>query len=700
MRPRADAPVGARPRAGVLPWPQASLVLAAGALLAGSVDSAAASERMERPLRRMEQLVAVRALRVYEHSKRGSIDFSSPSASSERLGPDPYALVVLEEGLRVATLRAEDAVVLLDEAGLELDRSAAPPRPSAVVRVGERAVLVAGGRSPEGSAEPLWRYDVEADRLVRRPEADVPSSLTRVDALATAGSTLVLAEHLAGRVEVLEGGAPLATFDAPRPFRVAVSASQVAVVSALDHALVVHPRLGAALGPAQRLDLDAPLYAVDLVDSPGGGFAVAVGLEDHPLDRTGGSFGYIDSYAYVVRTGGAGLERCGEIDLSALGVVSPKVVRARAEGDGLVAEIWGAATGARVRLEWPLASCPLGEPSVTVGAGVLGASDAAPDGEGGFVVASPLLDALVHQRPDGTASLWPIAALSPHAHTRSASSRLGELLVFTTAIAPWQRSEGELSRFSCEACHLEGGTDGRVHATGRGEVRANTKPLFGIANNAPHFTRALDRDTTAMVFAEFRVASARSGASEWFELGDAPDDYLEGLPWADAVSTSAWGLRRAMIDFFFDFAHAPNEAVVGRRSFDPVERRGAELFAERCVGCHAARTVTDDPLTELAPSAWEGLVLSRSGPIVWAREGYERTGVLPYVHAEGARTTSLRRVSSRSPLFSNGSAESLSELLERVGYTDDAFFHDGAPEGAAGLDASEIDALLAFLELL
>lgn len=700
MNARAEAPGGARPRAGVPPWSQAGVVLAAGVLLAASVDSAAASERTERPLRRMEQLVAVRALRVYEHTRRGGIDFSSAGASSERLGPDPYALTVLAEGLSVVTLRAEDAVVLLDEAGRELDRSAAPPRPSAVVRVGERSVLVGGGRAPEGSSEPLWRYDVEGEQLVRRPEGDVSSSLGRVDALASHGSTLVLAEHLAGRVEVLEGGARVAAFDAPRPFRVAVSATEIAVLSALDHALVVRARLGASLGPEQREDFDAPLYAVDLVDTPGGGFVVAAGLEDHPLDRRGGSFGYIDSYAYVLRSGESGLERCGEVDLSALGVVSPKVSRAHTEGDALVVEIWGAATGARVRLEWREASCPLGEPSVTARAGVLGASDAAPDGEGGYVVASPLLDALVHLRADGAASHWPVAPTSPQAHARSASSRLGELLVFTTAIAPWQRSDGELSRFSCEACHLEGGTDGRVHATGRGEVHANTKPLFGIANNAPHFTRALDRDTTAMVFAEFRVASARSGASEWFELGDAPDDYLEGLPWADAVSTSPWGLRRAMIDFFFDFAHAPNEAVAGRAAFDPLERRGAELFAERCVGCHAARTVTDDPRTELAPSAWEGLVLSRSGPIVWAREGYERTGVLPYVHAEGARTTSLRRVSSRSPLFSNGSAESLSELLERVAFTDDAFFHDGAPEGAAALDAADVDALLAFLELL
>jgi hypothetical protein len=271
------------------------------------------------------------------------------------------------------------------------------------------------------------------------------------------------------------------------------------------------------------------------------------------------------------------------------------------------------------------------------------------------------------------------------------------MLVFTTAIAPWQRSDGELSRFSCEACHLEGGTDGRVHATGRGEVRANTKPLFGIANNAPHFTRALDRDTTAMVFAEFRVASARSGASEWFDLDDAPDDYLAGLPWAADVATSAWGLRRAMLDFFFDFAHPPSEAAGGRLAFrsrssvaapssspsaaSAVTRRARSptILAPRSIHPPGSSTCS------LARDPSSGLARATSAPRS-CRTCMPRARARPrsaVSRADRRSSATARRRASRS--CSSGS-----------GYTDDAFFHDGAPEGATALDDEQIDALHRF----
>jgi hypothetical protein len=266
-------------------------------------------------------------------------------------------------------------------------------------------------------------------------------------------------------------------------------------------------------------------------------------------------------------------------------------------------------------------------------------------------------------------------------------------------MAPWNHSEGRLSRFTCETCHFEGYVDGRTHHTGRADVHATTKPLLGLFNNRPHFSRALDRDLSCMVDNEFRAAGAKSDHDAWFTAAEAalPWTALLGVPVADLDASA---LRKALMAFFMDFTHRPNPAVLGRTSFGEREKRGAEVFAKRCESCHAARLSADDPATRVPPERWEALVLSREGPIVWGSNGYKKTGVLPYVHDLGARTPSLRRLYKKRPYFTNGSAKSLREVLERVGSRGEETWHDKAPEGAARLGAEEIEALLGFLELL
>jgi len=92
--------------------------------------------------------------------------------------------------------------------------------------------------------------------------------------------------------------------------------------------------------------------------------------------------------------------------------------------------------------------------------------------------------------------------------------------------------------------------------------------------------------------------------------------------------------------------------------------------------------------------------MSEAGPIVWARDGYEKTGVEPYVHELGARPTSLRRLEDKRPYFTNGSAKTLGAVLERARWDGARFFHDGAPEAASGLTPDERASLAAFLLLL
>jgi len=278
--------------------------------------------------------------------------------------------------------------------------------------------------------------------------------------------------------------------------------------------------------------------------------------------------------------------------------------------------------------------------------------------------------------------------------------RLGEALFFTNAMGPFQKAEGPLSRFTCESCHFEGGIDGRTHRTGRADVVATTKPLFGLGNNAPHFTRALDEDLTEMVFAEFRVASSNTGHSEWFDLDEA------GIEWASQgrlalAPHGAADLRRALLLYLASLPHPRNPRTADKGSFTPLERRGQALFAAHCESCHQARLVTNDASTVQRYEQWESLVRSSTAPLVWARDGYEKTEVLPYVHPLGARPSSLRRIAGKTPYFTNGTAVSLSDVLALSWLSDDGtFLHAASTEGGPLFDEAERTALVAFLQLL
>jgi cytochrome c peroxidase len=131
-----------------------------------------------------------------------------------------------------------------------------------------------------------------------------------------------------------------------------------------------------------------------------------------------------------------------------------------------------------------------------------------------------------------------------------------------------------------------------------------------------------------------------------------------------------------------------------------LERDGARLFRDRCEGCHAARLSADDPTSRVPEERWEAMILSEAAPIVWGSAGYKKTGVMPYVHPEGARTPSLRRLHKKYPYFTNGSAKSIDDVLDGVRFTTGRTFHAKAPENAERLDETSKRALRAFLDLL
>jgi hypothetical protein len=673
---------------------------------------------------------SLQPLRDFETTRRAATDFAHFPASDTMLGSDPYALQRVPHSLPPGTssasgprflglLRGSSALVVLDASLHERSRLDAPLSASSMALDEEGNVFVAGELSST-----VQRFHFVGDELRPSGSLDLPD-VRAIRGLATGpeGVLYVVEEH-DGRLLTLTLGArgngiPLRRVDTVighGPLRVARVGPYVVVDCLLDHALVVRRVDSAGVPMAHgevRIVHDGPLWGFDAMEIPPSGGApagllvAAGGVEDHPLDRTEGSFGFIDSFVYLYRVQAGVATRVAAINTSALGLITPKAVqltRGPLGGLELTALAYGSDRGAR--LEW--AHDPI-DPSDTDGApppritsfpSPPGSASLEPFGDGSFAVANPLLDAWVHVNPEG-GGVEIVHADDPKSLGRSVDSRVGEALFFTSLMAPWDKSDGRLSRFTCETCHFEGYVDGRTHHTGRANIHATTKPLLGLFNNKPHFSRALDPNLTAVADNEFRVAGAKSDRDPWFTV--EPHDF----PWTAELGAgdAAWTpdhLRRALVTFLMDFSHRPNPKVVGRATWSQGERRGAEVFRDRCESCHAARLVTDDPSTRVPFEGWEPRVMAREGAIVWARAEYEKTGVEPYVNEKGARVVSLRRLFKKYPYFTNGSAKSLADVLDRVRYDEGSFFHDRPPERATlrPLTVGEKGALLGFLDLL
>jgi hypothetical protein len=657
-------------------------------------------------------------LHAFEEARRAAADFAHLSPSDHVFGPDPTALRPIPGGARYAgILRGRAAVVLLDEALHELARAPAPPSPTGLAIAKDGEIFVSGEQSSSVS-----RYRVEGDTLLSTGSVEIDGARAIRD-IAIGGESpevLYAVEEHDGRLLSLQ--LPPSGVGARRDipvghgaFRVERVDDRVIVDCLLDHTLTIY-RLDPAGLPlaagAITIRHDGPIWGFDAITTAEGLLIAAGGIEDHPLDRTGGSFGFIDSFVFLYRIapGAGAAERVAEINASSQGVLTPKslVLRSSSAGE-LSATVTGAGGDRLLEIAWgsdlkaPPAlttrGMPPGVAMITAGA----------EGNGALVFADPLLDGWGRMKP-GAPSAEPLLPVPEPSGSppppRSSASRVGEALFFTKLMAPWNSSEDRLSRFTCETCHFEGYVDGRIHHTGRGDVHATTKPLLGLFNNRPHFSRAMDPDLTTVSHNEFRVAGALSGHDPWFSapVAELPWVAALGAPLAEELEPLA--LRKALMIFLMEFTHRPNPAVLGRSQWSPEERAGSEVFARRCERCHSARLLSDIPSSRVPPEGWEALVFSREGALVWGRSGYEKTGIEPYVHEQGARVPSLRRLFKKWPYFTNGSAKDLKDVLSMARFeaAEDStvFYHAEAPSGAAviGLSEGEKDALLAFLDLL
>jgi hypothetical protein len=671
-----------------------------------------------------EMAQASERLRAFDALHRNGADFAHLPTWDQLSGSDPYALARIPGSPHTAALlRGDDAIIVLDGAMREVERLSAPASPVALAVTEDGAIFVAGEQS-----NIVARYEWQSPRLAPAGNFDL-GDIRAVRGLAAGhGGWIYVAEERKGTLIALRleqrgaengiavrtemgtcrGPIRLARFSMALAGNTSRTSDRLIANCLLDHSLMIYdlePSGAPAATAPLRIAHDGPIWSFDAAPTKDALLIAAGGVEDHPLDRTIGAFGYIDSFLFLYRLDAQSHTAVREaaLNLSEQGVVTPKAIALTTNPVAVTVAGYGSDRLAHLVFAEGYAA----RPAVRVEPFVPGANAVVVLDDTRLVFANPLLDAVVVTKEGAHPDVFPVAVASTRrTHVRPADpeTRLGESLFFTTLMAPRNSSEGPLSRFTCETCHYEGYVDGRTHHTGRDDVHAVTKPLLGLFNNRPHFSRALDPDLTAVAFNEFRVAGAKSGTDPWFSVEASTVPWVRFLGVSDAI-LSPESLRKALMSFLIAFQHRPNPAVLGRSSFSDRERQGAEIFRDRCEKCHEARLVSDQQPSRAAFDRWETLVMAREGAIVWGKDVYEKTGVLPYVHESGARVPSLRRLYKKYPYFTNGSADSLDAVLSRARLLPAGFQHE-AEKGDASrdveplLDAPSRDALLAFLALL
>jgi hypothetical protein len=272
-------------------------------------------------------------LRAHEATLRGGIDFTHRPPWDHATGPNPSALAPLPSGKGfVGLLRGADALVLLGPDGKERRRYPAPPSPTALAVGPDGAIFVGGQASGR-----IQRFREVADELSLEGELTLPEALSvRTLAVGPKG-TLYVADFEGGRVLAVApetrategrlGAKPLGERRCHGPLRLAVAERRLLVDCLLDHAVVV-VNLGedGALqkGGEAEIRHDGPLWSMAVAPTKDGLLVALGGIEDQPLDRSQGAFGFIDSFLflYLVRGDDADLVRLA--NLSQLDVVTPK----------------------------------------------------------------------------------------------------------------------------------------------------------------------------------------------------------------------------------------------------------------------------------------------------------------------------------------------------------------------------------------
>ncbi|MFQ5902287.1 MAG: hypothetical protein ACE5JO_01210 [Candidatus Binatia bacterium] len=642
---------------------------------------------------------------------------------ADKFGSDPIKTLYLPARRQYLILLRNRSELLLADRSLNLlDRKGTPRSPTGWALADERFLFVGGELSSE-----IYLYEITAKGLRLQGKLRLQGVASVRDLLYVAPlQSLFLLDDFDHRLHQLVLAPGWSRQERPDfqgktfslgagPIQIRYQNHHLLVNLLLEHTLLIVPlvRGGPDFSLSSRITHDGPIWDFDAIAWRDSLMIAAGGVENRPLNRLGGEFGHVDSFLFlyvVSREHATGVYRWRPGDrhnsrrfvqqnLSEIGVVTPKALRF-ASPSSKSADLWVSAFGSprmarfsvqkgRLRMTGKF-NVPPGTTDFVIVKETQPSKKIEQEGLT-LVLTNALLDRLYRLEMNSQgADYRAIRGLSSYPSKRSRESRIGELLFFTTLMTPYNRSEGELSRFTCEACHYEGTIDGRVHYTGRGHVFASTKTVRGLANNVPLFSRAGDRSLASMVLAEFRVAN--QGRKDSFSIKVSEYPWLGEIEGVPAV-LSPTNLRKALLAFFVDFQHRPNPWQAQRRKLSQRALQGLVVFRERCEYCHQA-SLSTRKAQSLPYGNWQGWIEAEGRDLVWGAPFYTKTGIQPYVHKAGARVPSLRRVKQKHPYFTNGSSRTLQELLSRFRYREANAWHHYEPPSAQ-VESEDVKSLTA-----
>jgi hypothetical protein len=647
----------------------------------------------------------------------------SDAARESTFGADPYRIRHLARTDQyLILLRNASKIVLCDRHLKIIDSAPGPRHPVAMDLVDDNLLLVGGELSGA-----IHRYRIGSKGIDALTDIELQDVVSVRDLVYDADSaSLFLIDDFSRRL--VQAGLPLSEIRQPSvrvgkqrhfpidpgPLRILHVKNHLIIDFLLTHTLQIIPlRCGVpAFNRATRIVNKGPFWSVSALRMDDKLLIAAGGIENRPFSRKKGEFGYIDSFLYLFtlnrdRDGVFRWDannrndkrRYQSVNLSERGVLTPKaLVFSRA--DQAEPRLWVTGYGSDRAVAYRLGAHGITlERRIRVMPGI---SDAVlvPNPNGASLVyTTPLLDRVIQRdlskRGKATAPVRRFLDFP----MRFTFTRLGEILFFTDLMTPNNSSRGELSRFTCEACHFEGRFDGRVHFTGRDHIHTATKPVRGLADNIPIFSRAGDRSLSSMVMTEFQVANQfRKGT---FTI--RKDRY----PWMSFVENwpaelTPLALRQGLLSFFVKFGHEPNPWRIRHPTLSKRARQGLSVFRDRCADCH-------QPLRSTRTGEgvdfdhWSHWLTHENLDLIWGAPFLVRTGVKPYVDPAGARVPSLRRVWTKYPLFTNGSAQTIRDVLEDFRYMGSTVWHhfdtDGLPpeSTAKALTPGEVADLEALL---
>jgi hypothetical protein len=418
-------------------------------------------------------------------------------------------------------------------------------------------------------------------------------------------------------------------------------------------------------GPPTGIETVAPFRAA----RAGGELLWTAGYRQARVRRKDGLVENLESFLYAYRSDDLArgvLAPVHAVDLAAERLTDPVAVGP--DATGILVALSGSHRLARVHAGAQAAPAVAGvvaRPSAFLTSDVLA--------EGPWIFTVGLLDdaLYVHRRSDlALVETVPLAAEAASEPQPPTDHALGEVLFYSKSL--WADTPG--NQFTCNGCHWDGGNDHRVHPGFRESRWELARPAAGVGMLAPIFTPGQASSIAAAVNGFVRVLDERY----WTER--------EAHAWLDPVEVeiapgrrallSPHDVRRALLTYLARMPVEPGFLRAPGQPFSDSALRGAALFWRDCARCH-------EPSPRMGTAALEreaALDYLIDRPLAFGAARREKAGVLPYFTEAGNRVSPLTQLGRGGPFFSNGSARSLAEALQR---TDPGRPLVHAPENAA-----------------